>query len=251
MDQALQELGATPDLLTDAERDQLSRDGYIVVADFFDAEWLGDLTARMEELWAEEGATAGVEVHQQPGTRRLADLVNKGAVFDQVWQNPKLLAAAYFLIGRPFKLFSLNARDALPGEGGQPLHADWGPRQADEPCRVINSVWMLDPFTKESGATRIVPGSHRLPGSAHDHVANLEIPHPQEQLALGDPGTVLIYNAHAWHGGTTNSGDSLRRGLHCSYVDRDFPQQTNQREYIRPETFVRLSPAAKFLLDVD
>lgn len=205
---------------------------------------------RLEELWEEEGEKAGLEVHQQPGARRLADLVNKGAVFDAVWQNPRVLAAAYAIFGRPFKLFSLNARDALPGQGAQALHADWGPREADEPCRVVNAIWMLDPFRPETGATRIVPGSHRLAGGPTDHLADPEAPHPHERLAVGEIGSVLVYNAHAWHGGTRNQGSGRRRALHCAFVDRDFPQQTDQRRYLRPETAARLSPVARYLLDV-
>ncbi len=39
-------------------------------------------------------------------------------------------------------------------------------------------------------------------------------------------GSVMIYNAHAWHGGTRNREGSRRRVLHGLYIDRaDTPQQ--------------------------
>ncbi len=251
MQRVLEDLGVTETTLTPEEKSGLDRDGYIMVSALLDPAVADQIRLRMEALWEQEGDRAGLEVHQQPGTRRLADLVNKGAVFDAVWLHPKVLAATWRLIGHPFKLFSLNARDALPGQGHQALHADWGPRAADEPCRVVNSVWMIDPFTEETGATRIVPGSHRLPGQVQDYVADPEATHADQRLALGDVGTVLVYNAHSWHGGTQNRSPHHRRGLHSAYVDRHFAQQTDQRQYLREETRARLSPAARFLLDVD
>ena len=37
----------------------------------------------MEQLFAEEGAHAGGEFKQEPSARRLANLVNKGRVFEE------------------------------------------------------------------------------------------------------------------------------------------------------------------------
>ena len=78
------------------------------------------------------------------------------------------------VLGPKFKLSSLNARSAEPlGDGGQPLHVDSGAVPDDSGYWVCNSVWMLDDFTPENGATRVVPGSHRsgrAPGEAHGDV---------------------------------------------------------------------------------
>jgi hypothetical protein len=41
-----------------------------------------------------------------------------------------------------------------------------------------------------------------------------------------------------------------RRALHSHFCRRDRRQQLDQRAYIRPETRARLSPAARYLLDV-
>ncbi len=251
METMLRELGAASHDFSEEEQAKLLDQGYLLIPNVLDATAVDLLRRRVEQIWEVEGEAAGLEVHQQPGTRRLADLVNKGDVFDRVWMNPRVLAAAWLLFRRPFKLFSLNARDALPGQGEQALHADWGERERDEPCRVVNSVWMLDTFSKVTGATRIVPKSHQLAGKPSDYVADLNLPHADEVLALGGPGTVMVYNAHAWHGGTKNQSHDHRRALHCAYVDRNFAQQTDQRQYLRPETRSRLSEPARYLLDVE
>ena len=39
--------------------------------------------------------------------------------------------------------------------------------------------------------------------------------------------------------------------LHCAFIAREHPQQTNQREYLQPATAQRLSPLARYILDVE
>jgi hypothetical protein len=44
--------------------------------------------------------------------------------------------------------------------------------------------------------------------------------------------------------------DRLDRALHSYFGRRSRGQQLDQKKYARPETLVRLSPAARFILDV-
>src|SRR5206468_2427338 len=75
--------------------------------------------------FVEEGDAAGSEFKQQPGCRRLANLVDKGDVFREAIAMPRLLEYVRHVLGPAMKLSSLNVRSVLPeGEGAQPLHAD-------------------------------------------------------------------------------------------------------------------------------
>ena len=250
MDQCLADLGVHGELLNDGQRDELRRKGYTVLPGMIDAAWLAALRERFEELVVAEGAVAGLEVHQEHGTRRLADLVNKGSVFDRVWTHPRLLAAVRWVIDAPFHLGSLNARDAMPGEGLQPLHQD-GKRDVPGPHYGCNSVWMLDDFTADNGCTRMVPGSSGLPRPA-EVLGDPRAPHPDEELITGPAGSVAVFNSFTWHGGTLNrTPGAHRRCLHCYFNPRHLPPQTDQRAYLRPETAQRLSPAQRYLLDLE
>ncbi|MCY0899189.1 MAG: phytanoyl-CoA dioxygenase family protein [Firmicutes bacterium] len=237
-----------PPLNTDVRR-SLDERGYVIFPGLVDRDWLDALRERFETLVAAEGDAAGSEVHQEAGTRRLANLVDKGEVFDRIYLHPTVLAAVYHVLARPFKLSSLNARDALPGEGAQPLHADWGPREANAPWAVVNSLWMLDDFTVANGATRLIPGSHLKAGTPKDY-CDPEAPHPDQVLAIAPAGSVLVWNAHCWHGGTQNQTTGPRRALHCYYAAREFPQQTEQRKILSEATKSRLDEAAQYLLDI-
>jgi ectoine hydroxylase-related dioxygenase (phytanoyl-CoA dioxygenase family) len=248
---ALRELGATADQLDEEDRRRLDEDGYLLIPDVLDQLEVQALRSRFDDLVELEGPRAGIEVHQEPGAARVSDLVNKGDVFDACWTNSKQLAAiAYVLGGRDIKLSSLNGRAALPGHGHQALHVDWSGPVRPGDYYVCNSLWMLDDFTVDNGATRVVPGSHRSGQGPADAGRDPEAPHPDEVVVTGPAGTVAVFNSHLWHGGRRNHSDRPRHALHGYFARRDAPQQLVQRDYIRPETVARLSPAALYLLDI-
>ena len=221
----------------------------MVLSGLMTPELLGALRLRIEELFAEEGTGAGGEFKQEPEARRLANLVNKGEIFEDVILTPRVLECMAHVLGPRFKLSSLNARSTDPHTAsGQPLHADSGAIADDAGYFVANSVWLLDDFTRENGATRFVAGSHRwrrLPEP--DYYA----PHPDEQLVLGKAGDVVVMNAHMWHGGTANRTAAPRRAMHVYYTRYDQPQQQYQKRWLSAAVQTRLSPAARGILALD
>ena len=252
MDRELLQRGFVPQLLTPAQCSALDTHGFIVLEGVIGPDWLAELRRAFDAIFAREGDRAGAEVAQMEGVRRLADLVNKGPVFDAVYLQPVLLTAVFHLLQRPFKLHSLNGHDPLPGHGLQALHADWGrPTVPGGPYHVVNSMWMLDDFTQANGATRCVPGSHRQSGRVADHLADRLADHPEQVHLTGRAGSVAVFNGSLWHGSYRNLSSSPRRTLHCAFIAREHPQQTDQREYLRSETADRLSPLARYILDVE
>ena len=117
--------------------------------------------------------------------------------------------------------------------------------------QVCNSIWLLDDFTAENGATRVVPGSHFWEKTPREAMDDPMASHPNEKLLLAPGGTVVIFNSHTWHGGTLNRSNQRRRAMHSYFCRRHQPQQLDQRRYVRQVTYERLSPAARWILDVD
>lgn len=254
---AIRELGAGAHTLSAAEKQSLDDLGYVVLRGMFDAVQTAAFRQRLAELAAEEGAEAGKEAHQEKGVIRLADLINKDPIFHCCFTHPRLLAAARHVLGDSFRVDSLNARCSLPGDGHQQLHADWGSADPAEWEAVrqgryfgMNSLWLIDPFTPENGATRVVPGTHRSGRVPRDEMPDPLAAHPRETLLLEPAGTVVAFNSHLWHGGTLNRTGELRRVLHMAFVPRHRQQLTDQRRYLRPQTRARLSAAMLHLLDV-
>jgi len=250
MDPRLRELGLPVASLTVEQSRQLDEQGYTILPSLIDSGWLDQLREAFDDIYDAEGEAAGKEAGQMEGVRRLADLVNKGEVFDRIYQHPLLLAAVWHILQRPFKLHSVNGHEPLPGAGQQNLHADWGGARDRGIYHVSNSMWMLDDMTADNGATRLVPGSHLNPGSINELVADRTVPHPGEICLTAPAGSVGVFNGSAWHSCTQNRSGSRRRVLHGAFIAREHEQQTDQRAHLRPETEARLSLLGRYVLDV-
>ncbi|WP_339923470.1 phytanoyl-CoA dioxygenase family protein [uncultured Cyclobacterium sp.] len=256
MNEFLQRMDVSSDLLTKEEQQLLRINGYLNLGKLLSDDSLIEIRQRVDEILEEEGENAGAELMQSPsirhpkesGATRIGDLVNKGAAFDIFYTHPKVLAAISMVLGEQFKLSSLNYRAALPGAGLQKLHVDWPESIQNTDFMVCNSIWLLDDFFKENGATRVVPGTHlqsALPAEAMDDPMDS---HPDEKIIVAEAGSVVIFNSHTWHGGTTNHTAQPRRAIHSYFCKRDQVQQTNQRQFIRKGTLERISTEAAYLL---
>jgi phytanoyl-CoA dioxygenase PhyH len=233
------------------ERRNLDEVGFIVLPDFF-VDMLAPLRSRIEVIFAEEGDSAGSEFKQEPGCRRLANLVDKGDIFRQVIGHLRLMPYIRHVLGDRFKLSSLNVRSVNPlWTQSQPLHADMAAVADDAGFWVCNSVWMIDDITPDNGPIRAIPGSHRLRMLPGDVLADPHTSHPDEVLITGEAGTVVVMNAHLWHGGTGNRTTLARTALHAFYCRRDKPQQQYQKKLLRNETQATLSAELRDLLALD
>src|SRR5512138_1351572 len=154
--EALRALGVRDDTLTQDERARLDDDGFLPLYGILTPEQIASIAARLAALLEDEGEHAGKEVHQETGTDRLSDLVNKDPIFAICFTHPRVLAGIAHVLRGDLKLSSLNSRAALPGEGLQALHADWSGAVAPGDYYVCNSIWLLDDFTEHNGATRVV-----------------------------------------------------------------------------------------------
>jgi Phytanoyl-CoA dioxygenase (PhyH) len=238
--------------MTPVEQQQLEVSGYLALPGFMPPALLERLRARTDELFAIEGDNAGSEFRQEPGSRRLANLVAKGAVFQEIVSMPEVLRYIGAVLGTNFKLSSLNARSAnAHSDSLQPLHADMGAIADEKGYWVCNTVWMLDDFTRDNGALRIISGSHLWKKLPQSELSDLKATHPQETLVTGTAGTVVVMNAHCWHGGTANRTDRDRRAVHGFYCRSDKPQQQHQRALIPEDVQRHFSPELRRVLALD
>lgn len=115
-----------------------------------------------------------------------------------------------------------------PGSPAQPFHRDrsaWGSDLLGEQVEPqFASIWALSDFTKENGATRIVPKTHLRPINydyvpSDDEVCYAEMP----------KGSAVFYTGSAIHsGGANTSKDEWRYGMHLSYAVGWLRQEENQ-----------------------
>src|SRR5438270_561714 len=98
--------------IDESAKRQLDETGYLLLEGFLEPALLNALRERVLALFEEEGDSAGSEFKQEPQSRRLANLANKGEVFRQIIAIPLLLEYVRHVLGDEIKLSSLNARSA-------------------------------------------------------------------------------------------------------------------------------------------
>jgi ectoine hydroxylase-related dioxygenase (phytanoyl-CoA dioxygenase family) len=264
IEQALHQLGAIPDLFTPAQRDSLDTLGYVILPNLFTPEQCRRAGEEFDRMSAIEGEQGGHEVHTEAGAPRVSNIFNKSTAFDCCLHCKSLLASAHYLLG-DFKVHGANLREPAPGRGEQNLHTDVGRRFPGD-WQVLNALILFDDMTPDNGATRVVPGSHRwplLPGPGRPIPESLtaeeaallpaeyKAPYPGELVVTAPAGSVVAINSVLWHAGTRNVSGARRRQLHLSFTRRDLPQQLNQRLHLTPQLDARLTPALRYLLDVE
>jgi hypothetical protein len=148
----------------------------------------------------------------QGGNQRLGELSTRHQPILDVLQTPLLMEAAWHILQRPSRLSAVAFRAPQPGAGLQALHTDWMTREDAKTSFVVTAILMLDDFTNENGATRVVPGSHRFL-SVPALFATPSKKHPDEIKILGQAGSLLLLNGHLWHSGTKNQSKAPRRAL--------------------------------------
>ena len=94
-------------------------------------------------------------------------------------------------------------------------------------------MWALTDFTAENGATRLVPGSHKVNESSLEEALstgkNLTINFEEEtEAAEMEAGSVLFYTGSLYHGAGPNSTESVRIGLTIQYTLGWLRQEENQ-----------------------
>ncbi len=247
IDQALVDLGVRDDTLSPEQRARLDQDGFAVFPGLLDRETVETLRVRVAELEEAEDAW-GTKTHiPDSGAARVDDVNHKGAEFDPLWLHPVLLACMKHYL-HAFRMSSMTARAAKPGAGHQRMHVDWW-GDFEDGYVACNSCWMLDDWTAASGATRVVPGSHRWNQRPEDQMPDPLERHPDEVLIEAPAGSLAVFNGYLWHSGTKNSTAHPRRGLFTVFSRIDQPRQNDQAALLREDLARRLSPQARRILD--
>jgi ectoine hydroxylase-related dioxygenase (phytanoyl-CoA dioxygenase family) len=203
-------------LLTASERQQLDDDGYVVLEGIVQPNHVKAMCDRLEQLLL-------VTPQDHRGTLIVGGLLDE-AVFDAAWLHPRVLAAVRHVLGEEFRLTGVSSRGIRPGHGQQALHADWSDGLGGQPgvWYGCHAICALVDFTKDNGATRVVPGSHRNPrilNTRHD----ARKPHPAQRQMLGLAGTVFVVNIHCGHSAVHNASNGPRHAIFTGFSRRDSP----------------------------
>jgi ectoine hydroxylase-related dioxygenase (phytanoyl-CoA dioxygenase family) len=242
-------------ILIDEQKKQIDQQGYIILPGLLPPQDVAQVLDRLETLWREEGETAGQENYIEPGVRRLANLANKGDIFRSIFAHPLVLAVVEAVMGPDLRLSMLNAREVPPqvATAKQPFHSDTdnAGKPDEKGYYSCTAIWMLDDFTLENGATRLIPGSHLTGKVPAEVLADTYATQPNEITLTGRAGGVAIFNGHCWHAGGANQTLRPRRAILAHYLRADIPRPADRRQHLTAEARARMSPRELEILGLD
>jgi ectoine hydroxylase-related dioxygenase (phytanoyl-CoA dioxygenase family) len=245
----------------DEARDDLAEHGYCLVAEALAPAELEAVRQRLVDVAAEEVAADTATIDSGGANQRVWQLLNRGRVFCELAAHPVALELMTGLLGGHvpehvggltddlpnFLLGNLAANIAGPGGKKQYLHADQVFVPTPWPAFPLTAsvMWMLDDFTEENGATRIIPGSHtrgRNPGPGDGEGI---IP------AVAPAGTALVFDGRVWHGTGANVSDDRRHGILAYYSVPWLRQQENHTVSVSDEVVASMTPTLRRLIGFD
>jgi len=218
---------------------ELARDGYFVVEGAIEPERLARLRAELAP-WL-QGSLMGRNDFEGFRTERVYSLLAKAPSVAALIEHPAVLEVVGRLLHPSFLLSAALVVNLHPGETPQDYHQD-DALGAPPPPRApqgVSTIWALDAFTEENGATQVIPGSHtwdRAPRG--EEWPALE---SQGRPLLLAPGSVAIFPGSLYHRSGANRSAGRRLGLTIQYCQPWLRPLENMSLATPPELAARYS----------
>lgn len=232
---------AAPEALADA----LKTDGACIVEGLLSSQ---DLTRMKQECMPFIDATEmGRDDFTGRKTTRTGALVARSAACRDAVMSPAIVNGAKTFLAPYCETIQLHLTQFIrikPGQEVQPLHRDrlaWGGYLLPTLEPQFNTIWAITDFTKENGATNVIPGSNtwdpeRKPSRDEVEYAEMEA------------GSALVYSGSVVHSGGANASDADRIGLNITYALGWLRQEENQYLSCPPEIAKDFDPELQAML---
>ena len=210
-------------MFSEQQKEKFEANGYLVIENFITGTVAAELRKLVTEMASFEEKSG--EVYYYPFdksglTQRVWNLTNKSERFRDLLELDELSEIMNYVFRRPtshqlFHLSSFQANILYPGAERQKLHIDTPFPEPLPPWPAkANSIWLLDDFTDENGATEVVPGSHKSSAKP-----TLEDDKNIKYIKVVAPrGSVIFTHGNLWHRAGRNQSSKPRIGLLCSFA---------------------------------
>lgn len=231
------------DLATFEER--MSADGWVVIDSFLDLPFVERMKADMERAYAvcraiqiKNGIAANTE-----GT--LHHLIGLGDTFLEFIDRlePLIPHLESYFRGK-FILNSFGGNILKKSASyASAVHRDIRTYSGDLPL-LLNTLFMLDDFTEENGATFLMTGSHKdLPEKPDDALF-----YQRAGRAVGKAGSLLVFNSNVWHAAGVNTTPHARRSVTPMFCKPSMKQQCDYPRVLGYDRMDQLSELQRQIL---
>jgi len=229
--------------LTDAEIGFFETFGYLgfpgLLSDRIEA-----VQSVFEEIWASRGGGHFGKAHEGTARSCIVPFIDQDARLASLLDDPRILAIAKTLCGDDFNYMGSDGNYYVGDTG---WHSDGGWQRE---IRHIKIAFYLDPLTRDTGALRVIPGSHRV-GEGYAEQLQREIGKSADLWGVAgrdvpavaletQPGDVVVFNHTTKHAAF---GGGARRRMFTINLCQRYPEEKlgELRDY--------LSGAARFWID--
>jgi len=224
-----------------ADLETLRRQGYVVLERLLSEAELEAIRAESARLLPE--VHRGRNDFEGLATQRVYNVLGRSTVYDRLVDHPRVMSLLDEIFMPNYLLSQAQIINILPGEAPQALHYDDSFYRVPRPRPAFGAatVWAIDEFTDDNGATAIVPGSHTW--------GDDRTPTRAEAIPARMPaGSCVLYYGTFWHGGGENRTDAARLGVTCQYCEPWLRQQENFLLELSRERVRELSPEIRSMV---
>lgn len=237
---------------------RMNATGYSVIEDFLSPERLAAVREGLKPFLKTHEGRNNFEGFK---TERVYTLVARGRVFEDIVEDPRVMAICDRYLQQPYLLTASQAICIYPGETPQPIHADdlfyRVPRP--RPAISVSTVVAVDAFTALNGGTEIISGSHTWPDSQIAGIyegatpADADAPTREDlerQLKPAEipAGACLVFLGTLLHRGGANRSDAPRLAFSNQYCEPWARTQENFYLGVPVEQARAMSPRVQSML---
>lgn len=194
--------------VVEADMAALARDGYVIWENLLDAEQCREIREVVRPWLGHTGRNS----FEGRRTQRIYSVLSRTRVCDRLVDHPRVLAALDRLLMPNYLLSALQAINIQPGESAQLAHHDDGFYPIPRPREPLAAatIWAIDDFTADNGATVVFPGSHRW-GKRRPGPKDVARP------VVMPAGSCVFFFGTLWHGGGANFSAADRLAVTAQY----------------------------------
>nr|WP_090345021.1 phytanoyl-CoA dioxygenase family protein [Mycolicibacterium malmesburyense]CRL77019.1 phytanoyl-CoA dioxygenase (PhyH) family protein [Mycolicibacterium malmesburyense] len=194
--------------IVDADMAALDHNGYLIWENLLSS----DECQQIKETVAPWLEHTGRNAFEGRHTQRVYSLLSRTRVCDRLVDHPRVLAVLDRLLMDNYLLSALQAINIQPGETAQMAHHDDGFYPIPRPREPLAAatIWAIDDFTADNGATVLYPGSHRW---------GRRRPEPDDPAmpVVMPAGSCVFFVGTLWHGGGANTSQNARLAVTAQY----------------------------------
>ena len=220
--------------------------GYNVVPGFLDPAHCERLKGSLQKALDEYGARAGSERSVQD-RYLMHDLVCRDLEIARLLDDPRLQPLVAALLGEHWIMYAFTSSSVPPGgtNYGRRVHVD-SPRHLANYATNVGIIWALDAFTRESGGTEVLPGSHNSPEApTEDYFERNCVPLECPQ------GSLIVFQARLFHRSGINRSQRFRHALTLNACRSYMKQRMDWVRFVPRPIADALGPQGRRLIGYD